>query len=139
MATLNAYINFDGKTREAMTFYRECLGGELNFMTVAGSPIEEHMPADAKDRIVHSTLTGEGHLLMASDMVGPTGLTQGNNMALMLSCRDEAELRSLFDKLSVGGEADYPPAPAFWGGFFAHFTDRFGVIWAISTSNGDQA
>ena len=28
MTHINAYLNFNGNCREAMTFYAECLGGE---------------------------------------------------------------------------------------------------------------
>ena len=29
MPTLNPYLTFNGNCREAMTYYKECLGGEL--------------------------------------------------------------------------------------------------------------
>ena len=40
MTQLNVYLTFDGNCREAMTFYKECLGGELVLNTVAGSAME---------------------------------------------------------------------------------------------------
>jgi PhnB protein len=39
MKNINAYINFNGKCREAMTFYKDCIDGELKMMTVEGSPV----------------------------------------------------------------------------------------------------
>ena len=39
MAQLNAYLRFNGKCREAMTFYQACLGGELTIQTVGESPM----------------------------------------------------------------------------------------------------
>jgi PhnB protein len=35
MAQLNPYLNFDNNCREAMNFYKYCLGGELKLQTVA--------------------------------------------------------------------------------------------------------
>lgn len=36
-----------------MTFYRDCLGGELTLNTVAGSPVEAAMPAAKENLILH--------------------------------------------------------------------------------------
>ena len=38
MAKLNPYLNFNNQCREAMNFYKECLGGELFFQTVGELP-----------------------------------------------------------------------------------------------------
>jgi PhnB protein len=34
MTEINPYLNFNGSCREAMNFYKECLGGELTLMAV---------------------------------------------------------------------------------------------------------
>jgi PhnB protein len=44
MAQINSYLTFSGNCREAMTFYKECLGGELAFQTVGESPLSDQMP-----------------------------------------------------------------------------------------------
>ena len=44
MTQINSYLTFSGNCREAMTFYRECLGGELYFQTIGESPLSEKMP-----------------------------------------------------------------------------------------------
>jgi len=36
MAILNPYLNFDGNTREALEFYRDVFGGELNIYSFVG-------------------------------------------------------------------------------------------------------
>lgn len=38
MTSFNTYLNFAGNTREAMTFYRECLGAELEIMPLGMRP-----------------------------------------------------------------------------------------------------
>jgi PhnB protein len=52
-----------------MTFYKECLGGELVFQTVGESPLSEKMPKQMKDCILHATLTKSTLILLGSDMV----------------------------------------------------------------------
>ena len=57
MTQISAYLNFNGNCREAMTFYKNCLGGELSLQTVEGSPMEAGCPAGVKHQILHSSLT----------------------------------------------------------------------------------
>ena len=48
MARLNPYLNFDNNCREAMNFYKDCLGGELFLQTVSELPemAATNAPAD---------------------------------------------------------------------------------------------
>ena len=53
MTTIITYLTFNGNCREAMTFYKECLGGELHFQTVGVSPHSSKMPKKMKDVIAN--------------------------------------------------------------------------------------
>jgi PhnB protein len=44
MTHINAYLNFNGQCREAMTFYQECLGGELVMQKISESPMAARVP-----------------------------------------------------------------------------------------------
>lgn len=114
-----------------MTFYKDCLGGELSFQTIGESPLADKMPAQMKDRILHSTLTNGAAMIMASDMVGENGLTKGNSVSLILNCSSEDEIRMLYAKLSEGGKQDHPLELSFWGALFGDFTDKFGHHWLL--------
>jgi len=71
MPQLNAYLVFDGNTADAMRFYESILGGKLDLITHAASPIADQVPPEAADRIMHARLVFDGGTLMASDaMVG---------------------------------------------------------------------
>jgi PhnB protein len=130
MAQILAYLKFDGNCREAMTFYKECFGGELSFNTIKGSPLEQHMKPEEGDKILHSSLINKELTLFASEMTRPT--TTGDTIYLWLNCKNEEEIRSLFEKLSEGGKIDVPLQPAYWGADFGAVTDRFGISWYIS-------
>jgi PhnB protein len=56
MAQMNAYLHFNGNCREAMTFYKECLGGELNMQAVGESPMAAQMPPQIHTNILHASL-----------------------------------------------------------------------------------
>jgi PhnB protein len=136
---INAYVSFSGKCREAMTFYKKCLGGDLALTTVGESTIATQCPAAMQDNILHSSLTRNGTLLlMASDMTGPDGFTQGNNIALSLDCSSEEEINTFFSKLSEGGKIIDPLKVQFWGALFGAFNDKFGIRWMLNYDKNQQ-
>lgn len=130
-ATLNPYLTFNGNCREAMEFYRDCIGGELHFQTIEASPLSGQMPDSMKKQIVHASLRGSGHLLMASDMVGKKGLQKGNAVSLLLDCSSEESIKTCYAKLSAGGEASHPLHRSFWGALFGDLVDKYGNQWLL--------
>ena len=132
MTQINAYLNFSGNCREAMEFYKTCLGAELMLQTIGGSPAEAQCPTAMKDQILHSSLTKGSLLLMGSDMVGPEGISKGNNVALSLNCSSEEEINSFFGGLSAGGKVLDPLKVQFWGAIFGVFDDKFGIRWMLN-------
>jgi PhnB protein len=132
MTALQPYITFNGKCREAMGFYKDILGGELNVMEVNGSPIEAQCPASMKDHVLHSTLTTGGLAIMGSDMVGPGGFHQGNTITLSINCSSEEEINRLYNKFAEGGTILDPLKVQFWGAMFAVVQDKYGVRWMFN-------
>ncbi len=132
MTQINAYLGFNGDCREAMNFYKECLGGELTLQTVEGSPAEAQCPAAMKHQILHASLVKNGLILMGSDMVGPEGIIKGNTIALSLNCSSEEEINTFFSKLSSGGQIIDPLKMQFWGALFGVFTDKYGIRWMLN-------
>jgi len=136
MTQINTYLTFDGNCREAMTFYKECLGGELTLQKIGESPLAEKMPANMKDYILHAALTRGDLLLMGSDMVPEPGLTKGNAVSLALACGSEIEIRNCFEKLSSGGKATHPLEDTFFGSIMGGLTDKFGNHWLLNFDKG---
>ncbi len=131
MPKLVPFIRFnDGKCKEAMNFYKDCIGGRLEFMTVADSPMAKDMPGK-EALIMHSSLKGDWGVLVGSDMMRDTA-TIGDNVGVSLECDSEEELRDLFAKLEKGGEAFMKPDDTFWGAVFALVTDKYGVEWMLN-------
>lgn len=131
MTQINSYLTFNGNCREAMTFYKECLGGELALQKIGESPLGAQLPPQMKENILHSTLIKNGLVLMASDMVGEEGLIKGNAVSLMLNCSSEEEIKTAYAKLSEGGKATNPLHDTFWGAIFGDLTDKFGNQWLL--------
>lgn len=138
MTVINSYLTFSGNCREAMQFYKRCLGGELNFQTIGESPMADKMPEPMRACILHATLTKGELVLMGSDMVGEHGLIKGNAVSLSLQCSSEAEIKAYYKKLSSGGAATYPLEHTFWGALFGGLTDKFGNHWLLNYEKGNQ-
>lgn len=132
MTQINVYLSFGGNCLEAMTFYKECLGGELMLQKVEGSPVEENCTGMEKDGILHAALTNGDLVLMGTDMTDPGGLIKGNNFSASLNCSSEEEINRFFTKLSAGGKVMLPLGKQFWGALFGVFTDRFGIKWMLN-------
>lgn len=132
MTQINSYLTFNGNCREAMTFYKDCLGGELVLQTVGESPLSDKMSPQMKKSILHSTLTRDGLILMGSDMVSDGGLVKGNSVSLMLTCSSEQEIKDCYANLAKGGEATHPLQNTFWGALFGDLIDKFGNHWLLN-------
>jgi len=139
MAILNPYLNFDGNARDALEFYKEVFGGELNVMTFGDMGATEHdgnpIPADG---VMHGQLTtSEGFTLMASDHVEGMGDVTPNGH-ISLSGGESDLLHGYFDRLADGGTVDVPLEKAPWGDEFGQVKDRFGVNWLVNIAGQQQ-
>lgn len=139
MSQLQAYLHFDGNCREAMTFYRHCLGGELALQTVGQTAEYSQTPGDGSERILHGSLTTDGFILLASDLNVTGGLVRGNSVSLMLNCGSETEINERFASLSAGGQVLHALEPTFWGAIFGDLTDQFGIHWYLNFDQNQGA
>ncbi|GAB3931331.1 VOC family protein [Mucilaginibacter myungsuensis] len=131
MSTINPYINFDGRCREAMTFYKDIFGGELILNQVGGSPMEPYHKGDPA-AIYHSSLVNGPIVLMGTDMTGPPGYQKGNNISMAIACSSAEDARNFFDKLAEGGRVVMPLEKTFWAELFGDVVDKFGIEWMLN-------
>lgn len=140
MATVNAYLNFQGNTEEAFNFYRSVFGTEFaTVMRFKEAPGVNVADTD-KDKIMHMALPiGNGNLLMGTDMLESQGqvLKTGNNFSLSVSATSEEEALHFYNGLSAGGTIEAPYKKEFWG-YFGMFLDKFGVRWMINYGPNSQ-
>ena len=131
MKEIVTYLNFDGQTREAMEFYRKCLGGELFLMRYSDAPGET--PPEMRERIIHACLTTPNGKIMASDTMPGMPFQQGtNDFWISLHCESLEEIERVFADLGEGGKVDMPLDNMFWGARFGTLVDRFGVKWMFN-------
>lgn len=139
MATVNAYLTFDGNCEEAFNFYKQNFGGEFPFVGRFGDmpPSEEgkQIPEDQKNRIMHISLPiSKETILMGSDTGGDWAgnFNQGNNISISINVDSKEEADRLFNGLSTDGFVTMPMEDTFWGAYFGMFIDKFGINWMIN-------
>ena len=135
-STLNPYITFDGKAREALEFYKDVLGGELNVNTFGDFGNDSGGDAD---KIMHGQLeTTAGFTLMAADNPPGQDYSPGNNFAVSLSGDDGDQLRGYWERLSDGGMVMVPLEKQMWGDEFGMCADKYGVTWMVNIAGEGQ-
>ncbi|HEY2394164.1 MAG TPA: VOC family protein, partial [Candidatus Angelobacter sp.] len=112
MKELNAYLIFNGNCGQAMKFYQQCLGADLQTMPFSEMPGGKH--EDAGDRLAHARLTKGKTVLMASDNLPDMPFQQGNNFSVCLDCESTEEVDTLFAALSEKGQVTMAPQETFW-------------------------
>ena len=104
MHQLNAYLFFDDNCADAMRFYERTLGGKLDLITHAQSPMAGQTPPESADKIMHARLTFDGGMLMASDWMSDQPYAGMHGFSLSLIYPTAAEARRMFDVLGEGGK-----------------------------------
>ena len=130
---LNPYLSFRDDAREAMTFYRSVLGGELTISTFAD--FQASADPTEQDKIMHSQLeTPDGLVLMGADTPNGMEYLPQAGVSVSLSGDDEAKLRGYWERLSEGGTVTMPFEKAPWGATFGMCVDRFGTSWMVNVA-----
>jgi PhnB protein len=139
MIKVNPYLNFDGKTEEAFTFYKSVFGGDFSLVArMKDSPGGDKLPENEQDRLMHISLPiSDSITLMGSDIFPSFGhkLDMGNSVHISVHPDSRSEADRLFNGLSAGGKVEMPMADQFWGDYFGSFVDKYGIYWMINYSN----
>ena len=135
MAVLNPYLGFRGNAREAMEFYQQALGGDLDVNTFKDFHAS-HDPSE-DDLVMHSRLmTPSGFVLMGSDTPDRMPYNPGDTISVSLGGEERAELEGYWAALSEGATILQPLTQAPWGDSFGMLRDKFGVTWLVNIAGG---
>jgi PhnB protein len=122
------YVNFPGSAREALEFYADVFGGDLQLHTF-GDFSRTDGPADS---IAHGMLSGGPVSLFGSD-VGPgeEPVRIAGALLALLGTAEPEVLHVWFDRLADGGTILDPLEPRPWGASDGQVVDKFGLRWLI--------
>jgi PhnB protein len=127
------YLYFEGRSEEALEFYRTALGAEIGMVMKfkdmpPGQPAMGPLPPP--DKIMHASFKIGDTTLFASD-----GRNAGNpefkGVGLSLNPKTTAEATRLFEALAKGGQVQMPLAKTFFAASFGMVADKFGIPWMV--------
>lgn len=133
------YLFFDGRTEEALEFYKKTLGIEVEMlMRFKDAPVDPNQPADPNcgpppanmNGVMHSSFKLGSQTVMASDGYG-LGKPEFKGFSLSLATTTEAEADRLFAALGEGGKVTQPLIKTFFSPKFGMVEDKFGVSWMV--------
>jgi PhnB protein len=129
---LNPYLMFNGDCEAAFKFYEKCLRGKIVAMLPhAGTPAEQHVPAEWRSKIMHARLTVGETVLMGSD-APPGHYEPMKGFSVSLGLTDPAEAERVFQALAENGTVRMPIQKTFWAARFGMLVDQFGTPWMIN-------
>ena len=129
---LNPYLTFNGQCEAAFKFYEKCLGGKIEaMMTHAGTPAEQQVPSEWRNKILHARLTVSDQALMASD-APPDRFEKPQGFSVSLNIDNVGEAERIFRALSENGKVHMPLQQTFWAARFGMCVDRFGTPWMVN-------
>lgn len=129
---LNPYLLFNGSCEAAFKFYERTLGGKIeSMMTFSGTPAEQGVPPEWRNKILHAHMTVGGNILMASD-APPGRYNQPQGFSISLNFKKPEGAERVFHALAEGGNVAMPIAETFWAQRFGMLVDQFGIPWMIN-------
>jgi PhnB protein len=131
------YLFFNGRTEEALDFYKKTLGVEvemlMRFKDAPGPKDPNCQLPGNPNGVMHSSFKLGDQRVMASDGNGG-GKPEFKGFALSVSVKDAAEADGVFNALSDGGQVQQPLIETFFSPKFGMVQDRFGVGWMVLVS-----
>jgi PhnB protein len=139
MAQFEPHLSFDGQCAEAMRFYEKTLGGKIEMsMTYGEAPAMPGRPVPtsvAAKRVMHASMTLEGHRIMAADTPPGVSFEGMKGIIISLAYADSAKARAIFEALSEDGTVTMPFQKTFWADGFGMCIDKFGTPWMVNAGN----
>jgi PhnB protein len=128
------YLFFNGRTEEALEFYKKTLGIEvgmlMRFKDAPGPQDPNCAPPSNPNGVMHCSFKLGGQQIMASDGNGG-GKPEFKGFSLTLAVDSEAEADRLFAALSEGGQVHQPMIKTFFSPKFGVLADKFGIGWMV--------
>jgi PhnB protein len=132
---LQPYLFFDGRCEEALQFYKDAAGAELQtLLRHKDNPEPSNcVPAGSEDKVMHAAFRIGQTVVMASDgRCAGRPAFQGFSLSLTLPSTADAE--AVFARLAEGGSVQMPITQTFWSPCFGMLVDRFGLSWMLTVA-----
>lgn len=136
MITINPYIYFNGNCEEAFNFYEFAFRKEIcHISRYKDVPkLERKIFQESDEKIMHVTLpVSEETMLNGSDnSLAYQEMVKHKTFTLIIHTDNNEEVDRLFNELSQNGQIIVPVGLTFWGAYYGHCIDKFGISWKIT-------
>ncbi len=132
MQKLVTFLMFDGRAEEAMNFYVSLF---------KDSRIDAIYRYDASGpgkpgSVIHARFTLNGQPFMAMDTAVKHEFTFTPSVSIWVNCDTEAEIDSLYNKMTDGGGVLMALQKYPFSEKYAWISDKFGVSWQLNLTRG---
>ena len=131
---IQSYLFFDGRTEEAIEFYKKALGAKvemvMRYKEAPEAPPPGMVPPGSENKVMHSSFRIGETVVMASDG-NCAGKPAFNGFSLSITVANEGEADRVFAALGDGGQVQMPLAKTFFSPKFGMVADKFGVSWMV--------
>lgn len=130
---IHPYLTFSGRCDEALAFYKQAIGAEIQ-MVMHFNESPEPCPPDVippgfEKKVMHASFKIGDSIVMATDGCDPS--TRFDGFTLNLTVANIAAADHAFAALADGGQVTMPLGKTFWSPRFGMLKDRFGVSWMV--------
>ena len=132
MLQCTPFLLFDGNCAEAMTFYHQCLGGDLRLTKLGDTPMKDQFPPEKHNRMINARLKSGAIDLSATDWMASPAIEPklGNTFAIFVVGGTYDELKTVFDKLAEGASKEwFQELHNLPFGTYGQFFDKYGIQW----------
>jgi PhnB protein len=128
---IEPYLFFEGRTEEALEFYKSTLGAKVDFlMRYKENPDPKYNPPNSGNKVMHASFHIGDAQVMASDG-NCSGKPSFQGFSLTFNAADEADAKRRFHALAEGGKVSQPLSETFFAKSFGMVADRFGLNWMV--------
>ena len=131
--TITPYLFFAGRCEEALHFYGEAIGAQIDMIMRFNESPQPPPPGvlqpGFENKVMHTTFRVGPISLMASDGCDNKSKFEGFRLALVVPT--EAEAHKAFDALAAGGTIQMQLSKTFWSPCYGVVTDKFNVGWMV--------
>ena len=125
------YLFFEGRTEEALDFYKQKLGAKVEaMMRYKDNPDPQYNPPNSANKVMHALFRIGDTKVMASDG-NCAGKPSFQGFALTINAANPTEAKQRFDALADGGQVQMPLNETFFAKSFGMVADRFGMSWMV--------
>lgn len=131
------YLNFKKEARDAIAHYENVFNTKATgIMTYGEMPEDPNftVPEATRSLVLNANMYIHGMSVMFSDVPDGMGMeyTQGSNITLVISTKDEEVLTKEFEALAKDGKVQMPLGKTFWSDKYGSLVDKYGIGWQFS-------